>query len=83
MSRLFFLIFYHYWGTENCSLYQGLRIYRGFTAYQRSVYVRKSVTNKCCLIIECENCVLICLGMHYLDLLIVLWKRAAGRPLKL
>ena len=25
MSRLFFLIFYLYWGTENCSLYQELR----------------------------------------------------------
>ena len=53
----------------------------GFTVYQRSVYVRKCVTNKCCLIIECENCVLICLAMNYL--LFVLWKRAAGRPLKL
>ena len=42
-------------------------LYRGFTVYQRSVYVRKCVTNKCCLIIESENCVLISLEMHELS----------------
>ena len=68
-------------GVEKLFIIPRTSLYRGFTVYQRSVYVRKCVTNKCCLIIGCENCVLICLEMNYL--LFVLWKRAAGRLLKL